>query len=91
MSTVKPKYPKEEFSRRGEDIFESEVAAKVQGEDPEKYVAIDIETGDYEVDPEMLDAILRLRSRRPEAQVWTRKVGSRYAMHFGGRPTEDAP
>jgi hypothetical protein len=91
MSNVTPKYSKEEFSRRGQEIFDNEIATKVAGEDPEKFVAIDIETGDFEVDSEMLSAIHRLRSRNPEAQIWTRTVGSRYAMSFGGRPTTEAP
>jgi frataxin-like iron-binding protein CyaY len=90
MVEVKPKYSKEEFSRRGEEIFEREIREKVEGEDPEKFVSIDIETGDFEVDADMLEAIHRLRKRNPMAQVWTRTVGSKYAFHFGGRPASES-
>ena len=84
MVNVTPKYSKEEFSRRGQKIFDSEISKKLQGEDPEKIVAIDIDSGDFEVDDDMIPAVERLRQRRPEAQVWMRRVGSRSVMRFGG-------
>lgn len=91
MSSVKPKYAKEEFARRGEEIFDRQIAEKVCGEDPDRIVAIDIDSGDFEVDDEILDAVERLRKRKPEAQVWLRRVGSRSVMHFGGIPATKTP
>ena len=61
MADVKPRYSKDEFRRRGEDLFDRDIGEKVRGEDPENFVAIDIETGDFEIDAEMLQAIHRLR------------------------------
>ena len=84
MVNVTPKYSKEEFSRRGQKIFDSRISKKLQGEDPAKIVAIDIDSGDFEVDDDMIPAVERLRQRRPEAQVWMRRVGSRSVMRFGG-------
>jgi hypothetical protein len=46
---------------------------------------IDIETSEYEVDADNLTACLRLRERIPDAQIYGRRVGSRYIHHFGGR------
>jgi hypothetical protein len=46
-------------------------------------VAIDIETGEYEIAPDELAAANRLLTRRPEAQVWIRRIGSRYLYRFG--------
>jgi hypothetical protein len=46
---------------------------------------IDIETGDYEIDRDEIAASDRLFARRPDAQVWFRQVGSRYARRFGPR------
>lgn len=48
-----------------------------------KFVAIDIETGAYEVDSDELAASDRLVARGPNAQIWLRRIGSRYARHFG--------
>ena len=39
-------------------------------EDNGKFVAIDVETGDYEMDLDDSTAILRLRARKPQADTW---------------------
>lgn len=83
MANVKPKYSKEEFSRRGQEIFEQQVADQVKGLDPDKILAIDIDTGDFEVGDEILETVDRLRQRKPEAQVLIRRVGPRPVMRFG--------
>jgi len=54
------------------------VETKHRGE----FVAIDIETGAYEVDPDELAASDRLLARVPNAQTWLRRVGWRYARHW---------
>lgn len=83
MIRIKPKYDKDEFARRGEELFEKEIRAKVVSEDPRKVVLIDIETGDFEVDFDEMAASARLRARHPDAQVWMRRVGSRVSRRFG--------
>lgn len=84
MIRTQSKYDKDEFARRGEELFEREIRAKVTGEDPRKMVLIDIESGDFEVDFDELAASDRLRARHPEAQVWMRRVGSRISRRIGG-------
>jgi hypothetical protein len=78
-----PRYSKEEFARRGEDIFETEIRPKLHGENPRHFLAIDIETGAYEVDADEMAACDRLEARVPDAQIWLRRVGSKYARRFG--------
>jgi hypothetical protein len=86
MSTKRgPRYSKIEFARRGDEIFEREVRAHLSGENPSHFLAIDIETGDFEIDENEMKACDRLHERKPDAQIWLRKVGSRYARKFGGR------
>lgn len=75
-------------ARRGNEIFERKVRPRVDAEkDARKYVAIDVKTEDFEVDPNQRVATDRLLERRPEARqhMWLRRVGSRFAHHFGGR------
>lgn len=50
--------------------------------DDGKYVLIDIETVDYEIDQDEIAASDRLLARHPDAQVWMRQVGSRYARRL---------
>lgn len=78
-----PRYPKEEFARRGDEIFERDISPRLTQEDQGKFVLIDIESGDYEVDADEIAASDRLRARRPDAQPWLRRVGSRYVYRLG--------
>ena len=76
----------EEFARRGNAIFEENVrpTVDVDGE-AHKFVAIDIETGAYEVDESDVEATDRLVERCPDAEgrIWLRRVGYEYAHRLG--------
>ena len=85
MPVPMPRYSKEEFARRGDAIYDQDVSPHVGPDDEGKFVVIDIETGAYEIDPDELTASDRLLARRIDAQMWTRRVGSRYARRFGSR------
>jgi len=85
MAANRPRYSKEEFTRRGEEIFERDIRPHVAHRDKNDFVAIDIETGVYEVDADELKASDRLLARVPAAQTWLRRVGSRHVRRFGGR------
>lgn len=85
MRVPSPRYSKEEFARRGDEIYDREVSPGVGPEDEGKFVVIDIETGAYEIDQDELAASDRLLARVLDAQIWTRRVGSRYARRIGNR------
>jgi hypothetical protein len=85
MAATHPRYSKEEFARRGDAIYESSVSSRMGPADTGKFVLIDIESGDYELDADEIAASDRLLARRPDAQVWLRRVGSEYARTFGPR------
>jgi hypothetical protein len=84
-ATALPRYSKEEFARRGDEIYERAVRPHLGAGDLGKFVAIDIEMGNFEVDADELAASDRLLARNPDAQVWITRVGSRYAYRFGPR------
>ena len=50
MPTPRPRYSKEEFARRGDEIYDREIMPHVGPDDEGKFVVIDIETGAYEID-----------------------------------------
>lgn len=85
MTGTHPRYSREEFARRGDDIYERKVRPRVGAADEGKFVVIDIETGAYEIDKDEIAASDRLLARCPEARVWLTRVGSRYARRFGPR------
>jgi hypothetical protein len=82
---IGPRHSKEEFARRGDEIYERDIVSRFGLDDEGKFVVIDIETGAYEVDRDEITASDRLLARRPDAQVWLRRVGSRYARRLGRR------
>lgn len=84
MSKTGPRYSKEEFAKRGEDIFEKKIRPSLEAANPRDFVLIDIETSAYEIDADDDIASDRLRARHPDAQIWMRRVGSRIAHRFGG-------
>jgi len=83
MAAVRPRYSKEEFALRGETIYQR-IRSKLKDSEG-KFAAIDIESGNYEVDDDEQAASDRLLARVPTAQIWLRRVDSRYARRFGGR------
>lgn len=85
MPVSKPRYSKEEFGRRGDEIYDRDISPHVGPDDEGKFVVIDIETGAYEIDKDELAASDRLLNRRLDAQIWTRRVGSRYARRLPRR------
>jgi len=50
-----------------------------------KIVAIDIETGAFEVADTLMVAVDRLYEREPDAQPWVIRVGHRAVFRFGSR------
>ena len=65
----------EEIARRGTEVYDREVQPKLVPEDKGKFVAVDIGTGDYELDNDDYTAVMRLRTRRPSAEIWLGRVG----------------
>ena len=82
MDSTQPRYSKEEFARRGEEIFERDIRPQLKKARRSHFVVIDIETGAFEVDESELAASNRLPARQPNAQIWLRRVGSRFARRL---------
>lgn len=85
MAVRQPLYSKEEFAQRGDSIYETQIRSLVEASNRGKIVAIDIETGAFEVDASEIVACDRLEAHHPDAQIWIVRIGSRYVRRFGGR------
>ena len=83
MAATQPRYSKDEFARRGDSLYESEVRPRLKPEDNGKFVAIDVETGAYEIDSDDYAAVARLRSRKPAADVWLMRAGHPTTYRMG--------
>jgi len=85
MASTERRYEKQEFARRGDEVYEMRVRPHLTTNDEGKFAAVDIETGAYEIDEDELEACDKLSARVPDAQIWLVKVGSRHVHRFGGR------
>lgn len=85
MAVRQRRYPKEELARRGQELYESGIRRQVEADNEGKIVAIDIETGEFEVGDTVMDATDRLFERSPNAQPWGIRIGQRAVYHFGSR------
>ena len=65
----------DELAGLGAEIFDRQVRPALRPEDEGKFVAIDVETGDYEIHEDDYTAVARLRSRKPAADVWLMRAG----------------
>ncbi len=91
MVVRQPRYSKEEFAQRGNEIYESQVRQQVEKGNKGKIVAIDIETGAYEVADTPIAAVDRLYERYPDAQPWVIRIGHRAVYRFGSRSLKNSP
>ncbi len=82
----KPRYSKKEFAQRGDEIYESQVCQQIDEEiDRGRIVAIDIETGEFELADDTMMATRQLYDRLPDAQPWVVRIGYRAMRRFGAR------
>ena len=85
MTIRQPRYSKEEYARRGDEIYETQVRSQVEKSNYGKIAAIDIETGAFEVADMPMVAVDRLYEREPNAQPWVIRIGHRAVFRFGSR------
>jgi hypothetical protein len=85
MGSVQPRYSKEEIAKRGDAIYEREILPKLARKDAGKFLAIDIDTGEYEIAADEMKAGDKLRARISDAQIWMVRIGYAAARSFGGR------
>jgi hypothetical protein len=83
MTVRQLRYSKEEFARRGNEIYESQVRLQVEEGNHGKIVAIDIETGAFELAKDTMTASDRLLERYPDAQIWCIRIGYKGVHRFG--------
>jgi hypothetical protein len=91
MTVRQPRYSKEEFARRGHEVYESQVRSQIDEGNHGKIVAIDIETGAFEVADDSLTAAKQLLIRFPDAQIFGIRIGHRAVHRFGFRSPSVSP
>jgi hypothetical protein len=83
MTISQLRYSKEEFARRGNEMYEAQIRPQVEEGNYGKIVAIDIETGAFELAKDTITASDQLLERYPEAQTWCVRIGHKGVHRFG--------
>lgn len=91
MTVRQPRYGKEEHRRRGQAIYDEQVRPLVEADNQGRIVAIDVDSGVYELADDTLSAAERLLARRPDAQVWFVRIGHRGVHRFGFHKPSETP
>lgn len=84
MQIQRPRYSAEETARRGKEIY-SKIREIVDPGNDGKILAIDTETGEYEIDDDQIAACDRLTARLPDPQIYCMRIGYRNIHWFGGQ------
>ncbi len=74
---------KEEVVRRGREIYERELRAKVEFEHDGEFLVVDITTGSYEVDESDVAASDRALRKNSDAVLYLMRVGRPAAYRMG--------
>ena len=75
MAATGQRLSREDLARRGEETFIQQVRPLLRPDDDGKFVAVDVESGAFEVDEDDHAAVSRLHDRVPGAQVWLVRAG----------------
>jgi hypothetical protein len=78
---------REEIARRGEEIYAQNLRDKLETPDNiGKIIVINVETGDYEIDSDGLEANHRALARHPGAPLYGLRIGYDAVEGFGSGP-----
>ena len=78
-----------EFCARGEKIYRERIRPTLTEADIGKFVTIDINSGDYEIDADDISGDLKLRARKPGSLYYGLRVGYTATDFFDGCDEEE--
>ena len=80
-----PRYTKEEIVSRGKSIYDQQIREKVEPQHNGKFLVLDIETGEFEIDADSVAAVERATAKHPDPALYLLRVGFPTAVKLGGR------
>jgi len=86
-----PATSSDEIADRGEQIYEAQLRDALEPGYTGKFVAIDVNSGEYALGDTILEASELLTARAPQSEVYFMKVGYSTAVAMGGRLSPRRP
>jgi hypothetical protein len=78
-------YTSEEIVQRGQELYEQKIRPLVEAQHRGKFLVLDIETGDYEIDTDKMAAFERAAAKHTDPALYILRVGYPYAVRLGGK------
>ena len=76
-------FSSEEIAERGQALFEREIRSQLDASARGKFLALDIETGLFEIDADERAALKRARAKHPDAALYLIRIGHPTAYRLG--------
>lgn len=81
----------QEVVQRGIELYEQQIKAQVEEDNRGKFLVINTETGEYEMDADDVLAAKRAKARFPDAPLFSMRVGHAAAYRIGRRKIAGHP
>ena len=78
------RYSSDEIVRRGEELYRQQLSDQFEAKHRGQFVAIDVETGEYEIDSDKAAALDRMKARRLDAPLYLLRIGFPASVRVGG-------
>ena len=79
------RYRSDEIVERGRALYDQQIRKKVEPHQNGKFLVLDVETGDYEIDTDSYVAHERAAARHPDAPFYMLRVGFPTAVTLGAQ------
>lgn len=79
------RYSNDEIVRRGQELYEREIRAKVEPQHSGRFLVLDIDSADFDVADTAIEAIQRIKLRHADPALYILRVGHDAAYRLGGR------
>ena len=80
-----PRYTSSEIAQRGQALYDQQIRDQIDPGAKGKFLVLNIETGDYELDADELAALRRAKVKNPDAPLYILRVGYATAYRLGGK------
>lgn len=84
-----PRYSSHEIVERGQALFDRDIRDTLDAGARGMFLALDIETGELEIDEDELTALKRARAKHPDAALYLIRVGHSTACRLRSLDVED--
>ena len=80
-----PRYSSDEIAERGQALYDSTIRERLDASLRGKFLALNVDTGEYEIDADERAALKRALAKHPDAPLYLLRIGYPTAYRLGRR------